>query len=51
VICPGTNAFIHEDRVDGNWVTTCPACKTPRLTHATPWPSYRTVEAHTVRTG
>jgi hypothetical protein len=24
--CPGSGQFVHEDHVDGNYVTTCPTC-------------------------
>jgi hypothetical protein len=48
--CPGSNQFIHEDHVDGNWVCLCPTCgafaTADPIPHSTVW---MTVKAHRPR--
>lgn len=46
-VCPGSNAFVDEDSVDGNGVTRCPSCARWTLAHPVPGITrWLTVRAH-----
>ncbi len=47
IICPGSGEFIHEDTVDGNFVTLCPVCGRFTIAHPVPESTrFLAVQAH-----